>query len=74
MKRKQTKRRKAKVTSAGVRAKKAPVQLTEFSKQVPIELKRLKGLLSEKAVDFVLPLTRIAQSRLHSLELKLSRA
>lgn len=67
MKRKQSKKRSLKPTIA--RVKKAPVQL---SKQLPAELLRLKEVLSEKAVDFVLPLTRLAQTKLHTLEAKLS--
>lgn len=73
MKQKQLKRAKAKVTTVRARSKKVPMKLQQLGKQVPIELKRLKQIISEKAVDFVLPITRFAQSRLHSLETKLSR-
>ena len=74
MKRKQSKRQKTKTVSARARVKKARMQLPQLSNKIPIELKRLKEIVSQRAVDLALPLTRFAQNQLHTLETKLSRA
>lgn len=41
---------------------------------LPVQVQRIQTILSEKAVDFALPITKMLQAKLSLLESKLSRA
>lgn len=59
---------KAKKTTSSVKASVKAVQT-----ELPVQVRRIQSILSEKAVDIALPITKMLQAKLSLLESKLNQ-
>ncbi|AGH94580.1 hypothetical protein [Pseudobdellovibrio exovorus] len=65
--------RKKSVKKKSLKSKKVASSIKAAQDELPVQVRRIQSILSEKAVDIALPITKMLQAKLSLLESKLNR-